>query len=329
MSERHGTPNQSESDRGESPSTRTARPLIWVVTPVYNGENYLAECIESVLAQTYSHWRYLVVDNRSTDRTVEIARRYTASDSRISISQNEKFLPVIKNWNRALQALPRDATYCKVVHADDTIYPECLERMIAVAEKYPEVGLVSSYVKHGIEIRHTEGVVRFPSEVIDGRKICRATLEEKCFVFGSPSSLLMKADLIRERKNFYNEENVHADTEACFDVLRTTDLGFVHEVLSHTRIHEEAITPSTLRFNTYASGWLIILIKYGAYYLDRDAYLRRLALAVWRYVSFLGKSTVRGRYLDPQFRAHHRTSAMLIFRAIARLAQILRPTSDL
>ncbi|MBA2706821.1 MAG: glycosyltransferase family 2 protein, partial [Gemmatimonadaceae bacterium] len=295
MSERHATPDESESTREATSSIRTnARPLIWVVTPVYNGERYLAECIESVLAQTYGEWRYLVVDNRSTDRTAEIAGRYTASDPRISMSQNEQFLPVIENWNHALRALPNDAAYCKVVHADDVIYPECLERMIAVAEKYSQVGLVSSYVKHGAEIRQTEGVPR-SSEIISGREICRATLEDKRFVFGSPTSLLMRADLVRAREYFYNEENIHADTEACFDVLRTTDLGFVHDVLSHTRLHDAAITPGLLKINTYALGWLIILIKYGSYYLERNAYMRRLALAVWRYVWFLGKATLRGK----------------------------------
>jgi glycosyltransferase involved in cell wall biosynthesis len=50
------------------------RPLVWVMTPVYNGERYLAECIESVLAQTHENWQYLVVDNCSSDGTSEIVR---------------------------------------------------------------------------------------------------------------------------------------------------------------------------------------------------------------------------------------------------------------
>ena len=60
-------------------------PLVSVVTPVHNGEAFLRECIESVLAQTYSHWEYIIVDNCSTDRTLEIASEYAIKDTRIKI----------------------------------------------------------------------------------------------------------------------------------------------------------------------------------------------------------------------------------------------------
>ena len=51
-------------------------PLVSVITPVYNGAEYIAECVESVLAQTYKNFEYIVVDNCSKDATVEIVRRY-------------------------------------------------------------------------------------------------------------------------------------------------------------------------------------------------------------------------------------------------------------
>ena len=79
---------------------------MWVVTPVYNGERFLHESIESVLQQTYDEWRYVIVDNRSTDRTAEIAADYAARDGRISLSQNREFLPIMANWNHALRLLP-------------------------------------------------------------------------------------------------------------------------------------------------------------------------------------------------------------------------------
>ena len=59
------------------------QPLVSVLTPVFNGEPYLVQAIESVLAQTYTNWEYVLVDNASTDRTAEIIQRYVDKDPRI------------------------------------------------------------------------------------------------------------------------------------------------------------------------------------------------------------------------------------------------------
>jgi glycosyltransferase involved in cell wall biosynthesis len=308
--------------RGMSP-----RPLVWVVTPVYNGERYLAECIESVLAQTYGDWLFHVVDNRSTDRTADIARRYAEADSRIVLSKNEEFLPILANWNRALLAMPDEAKYCKVVHADDVLAPDCLEKMVAVAERHPSVSVVSSYADWGGEIRHTEGV-SYPSELVSGREICRAALEGTSYVFGSPSSLLLRADPIRERMRergtFYNEKNYHADTEVCFELLRTTDLGFVHQVLTYTRIHDAAASSLAMRVNTYPASWLTILVKYGRDYLGPRTYRRRLSAVILRYFWFVAKAILRGKLRDPEFREHHRSTTVLALRSIPRVVHAPR-----
>jgi len=73
-------------------TNKSSQPLVSVLTPVYNGAEFLSECIESVLAQTYQNWEYTIVDNCSTDGTAEIARRYAAKDSRIRLHQNTEFL---------------------------------------------------------------------------------------------------------------------------------------------------------------------------------------------------------------------------------------------
>ena len=65
-------------------STRN-EPLVSVVTPVYNGADFLEECIESVLKQTYGNFEYLIVNNCSKDRTLDIALSYAQKDSRIRV----------------------------------------------------------------------------------------------------------------------------------------------------------------------------------------------------------------------------------------------------
>ena len=75
--------------------TSTSVPFVSIVTPVYNGAAYLADCIESVLAQTYTNWEYIIVDNRSTDSTPDIASAYARRDPRIRVHTNETFLDII------------------------------------------------------------------------------------------------------------------------------------------------------------------------------------------------------------------------------------------
>ena len=71
--------------------TKSEQPLVSVLTPVYNGEAYVRECIESVIAQTYTNWEYIIVNNCSRDRTLELASEYTR-DPRIRVETNPSFL---------------------------------------------------------------------------------------------------------------------------------------------------------------------------------------------------------------------------------------------
>ena len=75
-------------------------PLVSVLTPVYNGEPYLQECIESVLNQSYRNFEYIIVNNCSTDRTLEIASEFAKKDRRIRVHDNQEFLDVIANQDR-------------------------------------------------------------------------------------------------------------------------------------------------------------------------------------------------------------------------------------
>src|SRR4051794_3225988 len=99
-----------------------AEPLVSIVTPVYNGADYLEECIESVLAQTYVRWGYTIVDNASTDATPEIAARYAARDARIRHLRFEELVGVTANHNRAFEAISAESEFCKIVQADDFLY---------------------------------------------------------------------------------------------------------------------------------------------------------------------------------------------------------------
>jgi glycosyltransferase involved in cell wall biosynthesis len=271
------------------------KPLVSVVTPVYNGGGYLRECIESVLAQTYANWDYTIVNNCSTDRTLEIAQEYAAKDSRIRIHDNEVFVRVNENHNIAFRQIAADAKYCKVVAGDDWLFPECIEKMVDLAETHPSVAIVGAYGLYGppsVEVAWTG--LPYPSTLVPGgREACRLRLLGGAYVFGTPTSVLYRSDIVRCRHAFFNESNFHADSEACFEFLGDRDFGFVHQILTFRRMQEGSLTSFSKRVNTYLPGVLYELVKYGSKYLSDQELEGRTKAHIRNYYRYLGGQIYR------------------------------------
>lgn len=278
------------------------QPLVSVLTPVYNGEKYLAECIESVLAQTYKNWEYIIVNNRSTDGTLDIAQAYAKRDDRIRVQSNSEFVGCDANGNIALMQISPESKYCKIVHGDDWLFPECIERMVELAEAYPTVAIVGSYGLRNERVSW-DGLP-YPSTVVPGRELGRNAFLGGPYVFGSPTSTLICADEVRKRPSFYNEANPHCDIEVCLDILRSRDFGFVHQVLTFTREHVQAESTFSKRFGTDYLGTLEHLKKYGRTYLGDEEYEQCFQRNWKQYCRFLGAKAIHDK--DKGFWEFHR-----------------------
>ncbi len=270
-------------------------PLVSVVTPFHNTEPYLVECIESVFAQTYQNWEYILVNNCSTDKSSEIAYQYAKKDQRIRLIHTGRFLTQVENYNYALRQISPESMYCKIVQADDWIFPECISRMATVAETHPSIGLVSSYRLDDSRIN----CLGLPKnrEVFDGREICKGTLSGGPFVFGSSTTVLFRSRLVRERTPFFSETSLHEDTEVCYEILERHDFGFVHQVLSFSRRENESMSTPVREFNPNLLDFFIVLSKYGKVYLEEQEYRRRLNEVRYSYYDFLADNlkACRGR----------------------------------
>ena len=284
-------------------------PLVSIVTPVYNGATYLSECIESVLAQTYTNWEYVIANNCSTDSTLAIAQRYAEMDRRIRVCDFREFVDVIQSHNRAVRLISSQSKYCKVVSADDWLFPECLEKLIDVAERHPSVGLVGSYQLSGAgsewrrwRVKWSE--IPYPSTVLSSAEICRSQFIDGMYVFGTPTSLLYRADLVRKRENFYPNETAEGDTSACYQVLQETDFGFVHQVLSYERIHSRQMSEESRTLNAYTPSLLGDLIKYGPTWLSETEMQERKEAILNNYYDFLAARFLNDA--DSAFWKYHR-----------------------
>jgi glycosyltransferase involved in cell wall biosynthesis len=286
---------------GSPSGSAASESLVSVITPVHNGERYLPECIESVLAQSHGNWELIIADNASTDRTLEVAHSYADADSRMRVVAYDEFVDVIRSFNRAFRLMSPEARYCKPLAGDDLLFPECLERMVALAARHPEVGLVSGYRLDGrsLDFRGIPATI----EILPGRDVCRATLLGGVWAFGASSTTMIRADLVRAPLAFYNERNIHADLESCYEVLQQTSFGFVHELLTYTRRHPDAVSQHALAIMTHQAENIRILERYGPGCLSRDEYHRRHAVLLFEYLRELAKNL--GRFRDERVRAYH------------------------
>lgn len=285
--------------------TANHAPLVSVVTPVYNGETFLRECIESVLSQTYENWEYIIVNNASTDGTLDIAEEYARRDGRIRVFSNESLLPIIANHNRAFGLISDDSKYCKVVSADDWIYPECLEKMVDLAEASPSVGIVSAYqLSGGAGIWYVRNTgLPYSQTVVPGHEICRSHLLGIMRVLGPPSSLMYRSDLVRSTDTFFPNATNEADTSACLKHLRYADFGFVHQILAHERLHRQTATAASLEHNAYVSAEISDCQEYGDWYLTKREREARIDELLNQYYAYLSASAFK--FKDRKFWNYH------------------------
>ena len=116
------------------------KPKVSIGLPVYNGEDFLEEAVDSILAQTYADLELVISDNASTDGTERICQDFAARDSRVRYYRSDENLGASWNFNRVFELANGD--YFKWAAHDDRCEPEYLERCVEVLDENPEIVLV-------------------------------------------------------------------------------------------------------------------------------------------------------------------------------------------
>ena len=117
-------------------------PKVSIGLPVYNGENYLGEAIESILGQTYQNIEIVITDNASVDRTREICEKYAAVDDRVKYFRNKHNLGAAPNFNKSFEFAT--GKYFKWMAHDDILVPTFVEKCVTILEENPDVVLCYS-----------------------------------------------------------------------------------------------------------------------------------------------------------------------------------------
>ncbi len=225
-----------------------------ICVPTYNGARYLKHCLDSALAQTFTDFELLVVDDCSTDSTPDLARHYVGTDPRISVRRNERNLGLVANWNRCVD-LARGA-WVKFLFQDDLLEPSCLERMLAASRN----GVDLVVARRGLLFEEgTPPLIqeRFRKYVAthdlarhcDGRP--GLTVEQFAEIFvrnpgfnciGEPTATLMRRSAFERYGRFNRDLIILGDWEYAARVAANTGLGYVDATSAHFRVHAAAAT---------------------------------------------------------------------------------------
>jgi glycosyltransferase involved in cell wall biosynthesis len=212
-----------------------------ICIPTYNYGQYLAETIESILAQSFADFEVIIVDDHSSDGTRAVVEPYAAKDSRIRFSVNPENLGMVQNWNHCL-SLAR-GEYVKFVFGDDLLATEdTLKKMVAVLDADPSVSLVGSarnFIDENSALLKVESRFR-RSGVLPGADVVNYCLMRQGNLIGEPSVVMFRRE--QGKRGFLTSYRQIVDLEMWFHLLEQGNFGYINEPLCSFRIHREQQT---------------------------------------------------------------------------------------
>lgn len=176
-------------------------PLVSVLMTSYNREKYIGEAIESVLNQSYKNFELIIVDDCSSDKTVDIAKKYQLIDNRVKVYINDKNVGDYPNRNIA--ASYATGKYLKYLDSDDIMYSYCLDVMVNAMENYPEAAFGLS----SIDEERTFPILITPSEIYK-----EAFFTDRNHFSRGPGSSIIRRDVFNEIGGFIEERHI-GDTD--------------------------------------------------------------------------------------------------------------------
>jgi glycosyltransferase involved in cell wall biosynthesis len=210
---------------------QASSPLVTVLMPIYNGEAFVADALESILEQTFRDFEFPIIDDGSTDESVKIIERY--ADPRIRLVCNDERVALIRTLNRGLE-LAR-GKYIARMDADDVSLPERLERQVAFMEANPAIGACGTWATtigdgDGSEWRYPEG-----ADDIRCRLLFHTAIVHP--------SVCIRRDAFARHHFQFDEAYLHAeDYELWCRISEVVPLANLGSVLLRYRIHAASVS---------------------------------------------------------------------------------------
>ncbi len=237
--------------------------LVSIIMPAYNAERFIAESIESVLAQTYPHWELIIIDDASSDNTPGMIQQYP--DSRIQYIRVSRIGSPAGVRNHGLRLAK--GQFIAFLDADDCYYPETLEKMLLALQDNPEktavYGFANNMDEQGHPLPHMDLLVTLES----GKKRLPSTYQHtwEKIVTGNISCLLSSLMLHRatfERVGYFNEALAGAEDYEFYVRLFLDRFDGVHcfpEYLYRYRIYPSSLTKTAEYYQRILSSAVLVM----------------------------------------------------------------------
>ena len=201
--------------------------------PIFNGDTFLKESIESILNQTYRNFELILIDDGSTDRTPVMLDNYSDHDKRIRVF-HQPHSGLIKSLNKGLELAK--GKYLARMDADDISLPERLEKQAAYLENNPEVGVCGTWAKK-FGLPNKNQTIKMPTspEEIKSGLLFNNTLIHP--------TVMMRLSSLRKYNLYYCEDHLSAEDYGLW--LRCSfnfSLANIPQVLLNYRVRKESVT---------------------------------------------------------------------------------------
>ena len=246
------------------------RPKVTVAMPTYNRSNLLREAIASALAQDYSDFDVMIVDNASTDRTEDVVRSF--ADPRLKYVRNQSNLGACGNWNRATEL--NSSRYLNVLMDDDVMLPGFISETVKQLDEHPEVAFCFTAAKYVDLNRVPLGGRRppdVPAGVIDGLDYLERHLDARqCWI--EPSTVMIRSAALAEVGSFDSPHSKHSvDLNLWFRLAARSPIAFIPAQLVEVRVHDGQLSQAAYRTGGYGNyGTIAEQIDGISYLLQSD-----------------------------------------------------------
>jgi glycosyltransferase involved in cell wall biosynthesis len=226
-------------------------PEITVLMPVFNGEKYLKDAIESILRQTFTNFEFLIINDGSSDNTVSIIESY--ADARIHLIHNEKNLGLIASLNKGVELA--SGTYIARMDCDDISFPERLAKQLEVFKTNPDIDILATQMLLINSEGFKTGMWSGDTGIKSSEAIKRKLIKECCIAH---PSVMVRSSLIRQY--FYDAKQKGAEDWDLWLRMASDGKNFfkINELLLKYRVHSLSATIVRNQNGLYINRWKVL-----------------------------------------------------------------------